>query len=139
MIGNNPKAAPSVAAATVVPNGMPQTAIAITIPTASDTRPATWALSLSPPSRTNSVASGIIATSALAAREPPTGSSTCLYTAHSSLRYHWRGGTTRHARVARSGTRRPGPGAAARALDQRVDRRHLAAIQPIPQARDPVL
>ena len=73
MIGKSPKAAPSVADSSAVSTGMPHTATAITIETASAISPATCARSLRPPSRMNSVASGIIATRALANSEPPTG------------------------------------------------------------------
>src|SRR4051812_7137145 len=79
IMGNTPKAAPSVATASEVPNGMPQPITAIRIATTSAIAPAMWARTFSPASRTNSVASGIIATSALRNSESPIGSSTCLY------------------------------------------------------------
>src|SRR3712207_3553313 len=48
-----------------------------TIATAREMTPASHALTLSAPRRTNSVSSGIAATSALSASDPPTGSTTC--------------------------------------------------------------
>ena len=54
------------------------------IAASSESSPAQCDFSLSPPSSTNSVASGIIATSALRNSESPTGSSTCLYICASS-------------------------------------------------------
>ncbi len=79
MIGNRPKAAPSRATSSACPNGIDQKMTAVRIATASEIRPAQCDFSFRPPSSTNSVASGIIATSALANSESPTGSSTCLY------------------------------------------------------------
>jgi hypothetical protein len=79
MIGNRPKAAPSSAASSAWPAGIPYASTATSSATSSDKSPAQCDLSLSPPSSTNSVANGIIATSALRNSESPTGSSTCLY------------------------------------------------------------
>ena len=53
--------------------------IATRIATSSDHSAATWALSFSPPSRTNSVMSGRAAKIVDRHSELPTGSSTCLY------------------------------------------------------------
>src|SRR3954447_10315008 len=80
--------------------------IATRIETASEISAATCAFSFSPPSRMNSVASGIRANSELTNSESLTGSRTCLYIDVSSPRYLGRGyplilGATRA--VARAG------------------------------------
>jgi hypothetical protein len=79
MIGNSPNAAPSRATSIACPNGIDQKRTAVTIATPSEISPAQCDFSFSPPSSTNNVIRGIMATSALRNSESPTGSSTCLY------------------------------------------------------------
>ncbi len=83
MIGNRPKAMPSRPASIACPNGIDQKTMAVKMATASEISPAQCDFSFSPPSSTNNVASGIIATSALRNNESLTGSNTCLYIARS--------------------------------------------------------
>src|SRR5919205_2394746 len=76
-IGKKPKAAPSVADRTACPTGIRNARTASTSATAREIRPASHALTFSAPRSTNRVTSGIAATSALSASDPPTGSTTC--------------------------------------------------------------
>src|SRR3954471_15641664 len=93
------------------------------IAASSDSRPAQCDLSFRPPSNRNSVASGIIATSALRNSESPTGSSTCLYITPPPVLEAELPTRTRPGTVSGSGARD------ANYLDERVQRIHLAAIQ----------
>src|SRR3954453_12341064 len=76
-IGKNPKAAPSDADSRAWPTGIRNATMARKSETAREISPASHALTLSTPSSTNSVSSGIAATRALSASDPPTGSTTC--------------------------------------------------------------
>src|ERR1700730_1341780 len=73
-MGKKPKTAPSPAASAACPIGIPYTAIAIAIATASDATDAIQARTRSTPSITNSDANGKAATSELHASECATGS-----------------------------------------------------------------
>src|SRR5688572_7079870 len=107
--------------------------------TSSAARPAIWALSFSPPNSTNSVASGIIATSALAASDPPTGSNTCWYTPSLLLReLPGEKVPTQVSRAARPGAL-ASPGAADHRLDESLDRLDLQAVERLRDARHPGL
>src|SRR4051794_602032 len=108
------------------------------MPTSSAARPATWALSLRPPSRMNSVASGIIATSALAASEPPTGSNTCWYTPASSCELPGENVPTQVWRTARPGAL-ASPGGTDHRLDERGHDLDLAPVKALRDVRDPHL
>src|SRR3954471_2093508 len=88
-IGKKPNAAPSTALSRVWLTGMAKAAIATTMATARDTRPAIHALTRSTPRRTNRVTSGIAAHRAESPRDPPTGSSTCLNIVLTSLLRGW--------------------------------------------------
>src|SRR3712207_4241395 len=87
MIGNRPKQAPSSAEFSACPTGIEYTTIATRIARTSAMSEAMWALSLSPPSRTNSVTIGTRANSELRNSESPTGSRTCSYTAPPRCEY----------------------------------------------------
>ena len=77
MIGKRPKAAPSLAASSAWPAGMPKAKTATPSATTSEARPACQAFHFSAPSSTNSVISGSAATSAESASDPATGLAIC--------------------------------------------------------------
>src|ERR687893_1851809 len=76
-IGKKPKAAPSDADSSDCPTGIRNATMARTTATASEMSPAIHALTFNAPRSTKRVSSGIAATSALSASDPPTGSTTC--------------------------------------------------------------
>ena len=77
MIGNNPNAAPSLAASRACPAGIPNAKMATASATTREATPACHAFQRRAPSSTNRVSSGNAATSADNASDPPTGLSTC--------------------------------------------------------------
>jgi len=86
MIGKIPNAAPSSPASSACPTGMEYTSTATRIAASSESKPAQCDFIFSPPSRMNSVASGMSANRLLTNNESATGSSTCLYIVRSPPR-----------------------------------------------------